>query len=81
MRHPVQCTYLPQTSVGHAVCKKQIIKLYIYKCTELRFYHKANNDIKATKNHTRLPWWTNKKEKCEKRKNNAPKKTDEWYDI
>jgi len=49
MRHPVQCTYLSQTSVGHAVCKKQIIKLYIYKCTELRFYHKANMILKQQK--------------------------------
>ena len=53
---------------------------YIYKCTELRFYHKANIKSKQ-QNHTRLPWWTNKKEKCEKRKNNATKKTDERYDI
>jgi len=27
---------------------------YIYKCTELRFYHKANMILKQ-QNHTRLP--------------------------
>ena len=75
MRHPVQCTYLPQTSVGHAVWTKKIIKLYIYKCTELRFYHKTNMILKQQKITHVFHDEQTKKKNVRKEKNNATKKS------
>ena len=79
MRHPVHCCMYNV----HTYPKYEQTRLlsYIYKCTELRFYHKANMILKQQKITHVFHDEQTKKKNVRKEKTMQQKKTDERYDI